>query len=133
MPSEAEAFFYCLLGFRTAVDFAGEARNPQRNVPLAMGLGLGISLLVYLVLQWSFLLSVPPEALQQGGSQLSLSQHGGPLAAIALSLELGCNQALLHYRHHSRKRMHEANAHNQARLFFLIKPARRDSHINAPQ
>ena len=86
---------FCLLGFRTAVDLAGEARNPQRNVPLAMGLGLGISLLIYLVLQWSFLVSVPPEALQQGWSQLSLSQHGGPLAAIALGLGLGWMVVLL--------------------------------------
>ena len=59
---------FCLLGFRTAVDLAGEARNPQRNVPLAMGLGLGISLLIYLVLQWSFLVSVPPEASNKGGA-----------------------------------------------------------------
>ena len=86
---------FCLLGFRTAVDLAGEARNPQRNVPLAMGLGLGISLLIYLVLQWSFLVSVPPEALQQGWGQLSLSQHGGPLAAIALGLGLGWMVVLL--------------------------------------
>jgi len=86
---------FCLLGFRTAVDLAGEARNPQRNVPLAMGLGLGISLLIYLVLQWSFLVSVPPEALQQGWSQLSLSQHGGPLAAIALGLGLSWMVVLL--------------------------------------
>lgn len=34
---------FSLLGFRTAMDLAGEARQPQRNVPLAMGLGLGIS------------------------------------------------------------------------------------------
>lgn len=86
---------FCLLGFRTAVDLAGEARNPQRNVPLAMGLGLGISLMIYLLLQLSFLVSVPPEALRQGWSHLSLSQHGGPLAALAIGLGLGWMLVLL--------------------------------------
>ena len=86
---------FCLLGFRTAVDLAGEARNPQRNVPLAMGLGLGISLLIYLALQLSFLVSVPPDALRQGWAHLSLSLHGGPLAALALGLGLGWMVVLL--------------------------------------
>jgi len=74
---------FSLLGFRTAMDLAGEVRNPQRNVPLAMGVGLGLCLLIYLVLQLGFLVSVPPEALQQGWSRLSLSAHGGPLVALA--------------------------------------------------
>ena len=38
------------MGFRTAMDLAGEAKNPQRDVPLAMGVGLAISLFVYLVI-----------------------------------------------------------------------------------
>ncbi len=75
---------FCLLGFRTAVDLAGEVRNPQRNVPLAMALGLSISLLIYLVLQLSFLVSVPPDRLAGGWAHLSLTQHGGPLAALAI-------------------------------------------------
>ena len=75
---------FCLLGFRTAVDLAGEVRNPQRNVPLAMALGLSISLMIYLVLQLSFLVSVPPDLLSGGWAHLSLTQHGGPLAALAI-------------------------------------------------
>lgn len=80
---------FSLLGFRTAADLAGEVRNPQRNVPLAIAFGLGISLLIYLLLQLSFLLSVPPSLLTGGWSQLSLTQHGGPLAALAIGLGLG--------------------------------------------
>ena len=80
---------FSLLGFRTAVDLAGETRNPQRNVPLAIGLGLVISLLIYMILQLSFLVSVPPVELNNGWAALDLSQHGGPLAALALDLGLG--------------------------------------------
>lgn len=86
---------FCLLGFRTAVDLAGETRNPSRNVPLAMGLGLTISLIIYLVLQLSFLISVPPEALNHGWSRLSLNQHGGPLSALAIGLGLRWMVSLL--------------------------------------
>lgn len=86
---------FSLLGFRTAMDLAGEARNPQRNVPLAMGLGLGVSLAIYLVLQLSFLVAVPPQALSQGWALLQLSNHGGPLVAIAMGLGLGWVATLL--------------------------------------
>ena len=86
---------FSLLGFRTAMDLAGEARQPQRNVPLAMGLGLGISLAIYLLLQLSFLVAVPPQALGQGWSGLQLSEHGGPLVAIAMGLGMGWVVALL--------------------------------------
>ena len=79
---------FSLLGFRSAMDMAGEVRNPQRNVPLAMAVGLGICLLIYLVLQLSFLVSVPPESLHKGWSQLSLTAHGGPLVALAVGLGL---------------------------------------------
>ena len=31
---------FSLLGFRTAMDLAGEAKSPSRDVPLAMAIGL---------------------------------------------------------------------------------------------
>ena len=86
---------FSLLGFRSAMDLAGEARNPQRNVPLAMALGLGISLAIYLLLQLSFLVAVPPQALSQGWAALQLSSHGGPLVAIAMGLGMGWVATLL--------------------------------------
>jgi amino acid transporter len=80
---------FSLLGFRTAMDLAGEARQPQRTVPIAMALGLGISLLIYLLLQVAFLVAVPPEELGAGWAALRLSAHGGPLVALTLGLGLG--------------------------------------------
>ena len=86
---------FSLLGFRTAMDLAGEARRPQRDVPLAMGLGLGVSLAIYFVLQLAFLVAVPPQALSGGWGQLQLTAHGGPLVAIAMGLGLGWVVVLL--------------------------------------
>jgi amino acid transporter len=86
---------FSLLGFRTAMDLAGEARRPQRDVPLAMALGLAISLAIYLVLQLAFLVAVSPADLGQGWQALRLTAHGGPLVAVALSLGLGGVATLL--------------------------------------
>ena len=86
---------FSLMGFRTAMDMAGEVRRPQRNVPLAMAVGLGICLLIYLVLQLGFLVSVPPQDLHRGWNLLTLTAHGGPLAALAAGLGLGWMVTLL--------------------------------------
>jgi amino acid transporter len=86
---------FSLMGFRTAMDLGGEARNPQRDVPLAMGLGLAISLAIYLVLQLAFLVAVPPADLGGGWKGLELAAQGGPLVAVALGLGLGWLATLL--------------------------------------
>ena len=84
----AGGILFSLLGFRTAMDLAGEAKDPQRTVPLAMALGLGISLAIYLLLQLAFLVAVPPEQLGAGWNRISFEGHGGPLVAIAAGLGL---------------------------------------------
>ena len=86
---------FSLLGFRTAMDLAGETRRPQRTVPLAMALGLAISLGIYLILQLAFLVSIPPEQLAGGWARLELTAHGGPLVALAMGLGLGWVARLL--------------------------------------
>jgi amino acid transporter len=79
---------FSLFGFQTAMNLAGESKRPQRDVPLSMGMGLAISLAIYMVLQLAFLVSVDPSQLTHGWSQLVLSAHGGPLVAIALGAGL---------------------------------------------
>lgn len=58
---------FAFTGFRQAVDFAAEARNPQRDVPLAIILAVGICLIVYLLLQFAYLAAVPSDMLANGG------------------------------------------------------------------
>lgn len=50
---------FALLGFRQAIDMAGEAKNPQRDVPRAVILAIVIGLVVYMLLQLAFLVGVP--------------------------------------------------------------------------
>ncbi|MDR0344084.1 MAG: APC family permease [Nocardiopsaceae bacterium] len=46
---------FAYLGFRQALDYAGEARNPQRHVPLATILSVVIAMLIYVGLQIGFI------------------------------------------------------------------------------
>ena len=84
----AGGVLFSLLGFRTSMELAGEAKKPQRDVPLSMGLGLGICLGIYMILQVAFIVSVNPSEIAHGWKNLVLSSHGGPLVAIALGAGL---------------------------------------------
>ncbi len=75
---------FAFLGFRQAIDFAGEAKNPQRDVPLAIILSVVIGLIVYLLLQISFIGAIPPEQLAKGG--WAALKFNSPFADIALLL-----------------------------------------------
>lgn len=46
---------FSLLGFRQALDYGGEVRNPQRNVPLATWGSIAIPLVLYTLLQVAFI------------------------------------------------------------------------------
>jgi len=46
---------FAYLGFRQALDYAGEAKNPQRHVPLATILSVAIATVIYVGLQIGFI------------------------------------------------------------------------------
>lgn len=75
-----------MIGFRHAVDMAGEVKNPGRNVPLAMFLAMLICLAIYVGLQVAFIGAVPAADIAGGWSTLDLPHRGGPLASIATAL-----------------------------------------------
>lgn len=54
-------------GFRQPIEFAGEARRPQRDVPLAIILAVAVGLVVYLLLQFAFEGAIPASKLANGG------------------------------------------------------------------
>ena len=83
------AFSY--FGFRQGVELAGEARNPQRNIPITLIGSVLICGVIYIALQLAFLGAVPDDSLRQGWAQVGTNFTGdtnvlaqfGPLAAIA--------------------------------------------------
>jgi len=79
---------FSLIGFRAVLDLAGEARNPARDVPLAIVGSVVICLLVYVLLQIAFIGAVPPDQLATGWKGLAENFPAGPFAGLAALLGL---------------------------------------------
>jgi amino acid transporter len=79
----AGGVMFSLFGFRTAIDMAGEAENPQVSVPVAIIGAVVVSLAIYLMLQVAFIGVVPDAHLARGWANVSENVPGGPFAAFA--------------------------------------------------
>ncbi|WP_420963504.1 APC family permease [Brucella sp. IR073] len=87
---------FSYIGFRHAIDMAGEVRNPGRIIPLALILSVIVCFLVYAGLQLAFIGGLPKEMLANGWDGASMNARLGPLAAIATSLGLMWLVAILY-------------------------------------
>lgn len=79
---------FSFLGFRNAVDMAGEVRNPQVTVPLALVLAMLVALALYVVLQGTYIASLPDAMLAGGWGALHAGGDLGPFAAVAAAAGL---------------------------------------------
>ncbi len=84
---------FSYLGFRQAVELAGESNNPKRNIPIAVIGSVLIGLVLYVFLQLAFLLAVNPTQLHQYGwagltKIADFKTKTGPFAALAEGLGL---------------------------------------------
>jgi amino acid transporter len=73
---------FSFLGFEQAVQVAGEARNPGRDLPRAVLGAIGLATVMYVGLQIAFIGALDPDR------QLQTSAYG-PFAALATGLGLG--------------------------------------------
>ncbi|HEY2764422.1 MAG TPA: APC family permease [Pseudonocardiaceae bacterium] len=80
---------FAMQGFEQAVQMAGEARDPQRNVPRAVIGAVIIGTLLYLALEIAFIGALNPANLLQGWSNPVGKGDYGPYATLATGLGLG--------------------------------------------
>lgn len=76
---------YSFNGFQNIVSFSSEAKNPKKDIPLAMILSILITLLVYVVLETAFIGSLPSDLIAKGWSQLNFTS---PFVQITMMLNL---------------------------------------------
>jgi amino acid transporter len=69
-------------GFRMPVEFAGEAKKPQSDVPKAIILSVVVGLILYLLLQFAFIGAVPDGRLSGGWKSVSFDSPWAGLASI---------------------------------------------------
>ena len=77
---------FAFIGFRHAIDMAGETRNPQRTIPLALIGSVLLCLAIYGLAQLAFIGAVPSADLARGWDALRFKHDYGPFAAIGLAL-----------------------------------------------
>jgi amino acid transporter len=76
---------FSLLGFEQAVQLAGEARNPQRDVPRAVIVSILLGCAIYILVQVAFIGALDPALLEHGHTWTSLANPGHSAALKALN------------------------------------------------
>jgi amino acid transporter len=79
---------FAFLGFRQAIELAGESANPRRNLPFAIVGSVLLCLVLYLGLQLAFIGALQPEDLTHGWASLKFPGISGPFAGLASMLGL---------------------------------------------
>ena len=74
---------FAYLGFRQAVELAGESSNPRRNLPIAIVGSVAIALVLYVGLQVAFIGALRPSDLAKGWDALTFAGASGPFAGLA--------------------------------------------------
>ena len=87
---------FALQGFEQAAQVAGEARNPQRNVPRAVIGAVIVGTLLYLALEIAFIGALNPAHLKNGWTNPVGTGDFGPYATLATSLGLVWLAAILY-------------------------------------
>lgn len=76
---------FAYTGFRNAVDLSGEAKNPRRNVPLALITTLIVAIVLYILLEIVFIGATPNSDLTHGWAGVNFNS---PFVDIAMSVNL---------------------------------------------
>lgn len=86
---------FAFTGFQNGLMIAGEVQDPQRNIPIAILGAVLVGFVLYFMLQWSFLVAVPSQFVQDNFSHLRFPGDSGPLVGLALLVGLGWVAILL--------------------------------------
>lgn len=90
--------------WNSVATIAGEIREPRRNVPLALGLGTGLVILLYLLANVSYLVTLPFDAIQHAKDdrvgtatiEAMFPDAGVVVMAVAIMIStFGCNNGLI--------------------------------------
>jgi amino acid transporter len=87
---------FSYLGFRQAIELAGETTNPRKYVPIAVIGSVVICGIIYIALQVAFIGALNPSDFSQGWDKLAFENDFGPLAAISTALGMTWLAGLLY-------------------------------------
>jgi amino acid transporter len=79
---------FAFTGFQNGLVLAGEVKNPQRNIPIAILGAVVVGFILYFMLQLSFLAAMPQKYLSNGWHALHFPGDNAPLVGLTLLLGL---------------------------------------------
>ncbi len=80
---------YSFIGSNTVLQLAGETKNPQRSIPLALIGSMIFCTILYVLLQIAFVGAVTPDTFANGWDKLHYAGDSGPFVGIMSILGLG--------------------------------------------
>lgn len=88
---------FSYVGFRAVIELAGEAKNPQRDIPRTIILALLTCAAIYILLQIAFIGALDPKDLLHGWGQVSFIGDAGPLVNLVTSLGISWILLILYF------------------------------------
>ncbi len=79
---------YSFIGSNTVLQLAGETKNPQRSIPLALIGSMVFCIILYALLQIAFVGAVSPTAFAEGWNKLHYAGDTGPFTGLIAALGL---------------------------------------------
>ena len=86
---------FAFAGFQNGLILAGEVKNPQHNIPIAILGAVLIGFVLYFMLQFSFIAAMPQQYLTNGWQAIHYPGDSAPLVGMTLLLGLGVVATLL--------------------------------------
>lgn len=87
---------FALLGFEQAIQLAGEARDPQRDISRAVIVAMAVGTALYLLLQVAFIAALDPDAVAGGWANPVGAGNFGPYATLATAVGAGWLATILY-------------------------------------
>ncbi|MEU9483795.1 APC family permease [Streptomyces decoyicus] len=87
---------FALLGFEQAIQLAGEARDPQRDISRAVIVAMAVGTALYLLLQVAFIAALNPDAVAGGWANPVGAGNFGPYATLATAVGAGWLATILY-------------------------------------
>ena len=79
---------YSFIGSNTVLQLAGETKNPQRSIPLALIGAMIFCAILYVLLQVAFVGAISPAAFAEGWNKLHYAGDNGPFTGIMMAMGL---------------------------------------------
>jgi APA family basic amino acid/polyamine antiporter len=87
-------WFFSFTGYSRLATFGEEIKEPEKFIPKAIGVGLGITILVYIIINWLTLSILNPTILSEVNAPLKLAMDVSNFSAFSYLIMFGSSIAM---------------------------------------